>query len=140
MFSSPLSVKVIALWYFVASFLTFRTRSSDALVLGYYVSGRWAAIHNLILLVFLLALGIGLWLRRNLTRKVAIGYEGYLLLNELLALVIPSSRAYRIALINQVGVEPPLTAEWVLTLTAVPEVLFASFIIWFLVTRKSAFI
>lgn len=141
----PLSIKVLAVYYLYASVaftVTMLTAPASAVLCGRYVSGALAVLHNSVVPIVWLLLGLGLWRLVEVARRVAMGWEAYLLLNALVTFLIPASRTIAIEKVieqtSQAELDRSTATVTMLGVMAVTALLTAVRL-WFLVKRRAAF-
>jgi len=149
----PLSIKVIAIMYVGSGVWTAISvvvgallgGGGAALIGGLFVFGGPAAVYNFAVLVCVpLLLGIGLWRLRETARRLAAWYQGYLIVNSLLAMANPTTRTqYVQQTIRNAGevdpalIEPMLHTGWFMSLSI--SIVVSGLILWLLIKRKTAF-
>lgn len=107
-------------------------------VLGFFLSGKLAILTGFFYMLLRLYLGYGLWRLKEVTRRTALGLEVYELFVLLLHTFIPSLRAKNVELVAQAGLELSQAGPFVV-MTFLATIVLNIIVIWFLVTRKSAF-
>ena len=133
----PLSITIIACLYVLHALQTLFEPESVNFVLGIVISGWALQVHDALLVFLLLGTGIGVWQLSEGARRVAIGWETYKVVNVLLSVALPHTRARAIEGLDS----PPVPAEvpGMLVLFCLLVIGHAGVTAWFLITRKAAF-
>ena len=144
----PLSVKVIAILLLASGVGGLIAKTVQILailvqekpyteiesVFGILISGWPAAFVSLLVFLVTLVLGIGLWHRKELVRRVAIGWYAYCIFNSFLELFSPAIRAFYLQNLDiSVATFRIVVSLAILTILRL-------IVIWFLIKRKSAFV
>ena len=95
----PLTLRWVALAYFVDSILRFSYLDSSALAFGFFIHGRTAYTLNLVLLLLGLYVALGLARHRAVAYPIACVLSIFSVASALLLLVVPQSRDF----LTQIG-------------------------------------
>ena len=139
--SSPWSTKVIALLFFVSTIDFLRNLQSDTIVFGLYITGAWAFVTHIAMVVVHGTIAIGLWNLKEWARRIAIVFDFYWILNTIFAIINRSTWIQSIALISGFYPDIPQSEYAVLLMIHYGlQVGTCILAIWFLIKRRSAFV
>jgi hypothetical protein len=137
----PLSIKVIATSYGVSAI-----SALYFLLTGIYASQPFTSFHALLVAMLMLGLAFGLWQLSQLARRIAIGWQCYVLVTFLVSIINPTvwrtftePRTSEVAL----GIDPATSRALSLAALAgrfITTVVWGAVVIFFLTKRKSAFV
>ncbi len=138
----PLSIKVITIDYLYRFVFQIFTLPISKAVFGFVLSGTPTLCANIFLSLLYLYFSLALWRLNDRTRRFAIGYECYNILNGWAALANPSQRFAIEKVWNQQGLTLSSTtaSTFVFVFLAVTIPIIPCVIIWFLIKRKAAFV
>ncbi len=142
---SPISITVIAvfmIWGAIAPLLM-GVFGRPTIFFGFIVTGWPASLISMIMAILSFYVGYGLLRLSDLSRKVAIGYMVYAMANSLSFLVLPGfgkRMAVLPGVLEMAGEGTPAMSTGLIVLMNLSSLIIFAIALWFLVTRKQAFI